>query len=197
MHQIHKMDLQITDIFLIPLVLYVPLVASELSEELWLRVMYVILLFTESTVIKIVGEAFIVVPPQWNNISPPIPVRGVAETPFALRAFGGGSLFGFSSATESVRYSPDEVQLLFKVSPGPFSRFVTYDWQPSWVSQGTIPVSGIAETPRVKAFTGFGSLFGINGAAEAVSFNPPDITTDIKLSGVLHRKTYRSLCRNR
>ena len=141
-------------------------------------------LFTESTVIKIVGDAFIVVPPQWNNISPPIPVRGVAETPFALRTFGGGSLFGFSSATESVRYSPDEVQLLFKVSPGPFSRFVTYDWQPSWVSQGTIPVSGIAETPRARAFTGFGSLFGI-GAAEAVSFNPPDITTDIKLSGVL------------
>ena len=31
-------------------------------------------LFTESTVIKIVGDAFIVVPPQWNNISPPIPV---------------------------------------------------------------------------------------------------------------------------
>ena len=142
-------------------------------------------LFTESTVIKIVGDAFIVVPPQWNNISPPIPVRGVAETPFALRTFGGGSLFGFSSATESVRYSPDEVQLLFKVSPGPFSRFVTYDWQPSWVSQGTIPVSGIAETPRTRAFAGFGSLFGINGAAEAVSFNPPDITTDIKLSGVL------------
>ena len=37
MYQIHKMDLQITDIFLIPLVLYVPSVASELSEELWLR----------------------------------------------------------------------------------------------------------------------------------------------------------------
>ena len=41
------MDLQITDIFLIPLVLYVPLVASELSEELWLRVMYVILLSSQ------------------------------------------------------------------------------------------------------------------------------------------------------
>ena len=143
-------------------------------------------IFTESTVIKIVGEAFIVVPPQWNNISPPIPVRGSAETPFALRTFGGGSLFGFSSATESVRYSPDEVQLLFKVSTGPFSRFVTYDWQPSWVSEGTIPVTGTAEPIiRTRAFNGSGSLFGINGAAEAVSFNPPDITTDIKLSGVL------------
>ena len=31
------MDLQITDIFLIPLVLYVPSVVLELSEELWLR----------------------------------------------------------------------------------------------------------------------------------------------------------------
>ena len=143
-------------------------------------------IFTESTVIKISGDAFIVVPPQWNNISPPIPVRGVAETPFALRTFGGGSLFGFSSATESVRYSPDEVQLLFKVSPGPFSRFVTYDWQPSWVSQGTIPVTGTAEPViRTKVFSGTGSLFAINGAAETVSFNPPDITTNIKLSGVL------------
>ena len=143
-------------------------------------------IFTESTVIKIFGEAGIIVPPQWNNISPPIPVRGSAETPFSLRAISrGGRLFGFSSTTECVRYSPDEVQLLFKVSPGPFSRFVTYDWQPSWVSQGTIPVSGIAETPRARVFTGFGSLFGISGAAEAVSFNPPDITTNIKLSGAL------------
>ena len=36
-------------------------------------------LFTESTVIKISGSGFIVVPPQWNNISPPILVRNAAH----------------------------------------------------------------------------------------------------------------------
>ena len=99
--------------------------------------------------ITIYGDAEIVVPPQWNGEGY-LDVTGNAKPNFSLRTFGKGRLYGMGGAAECVRYSPAEEQLLFKIVPGPFDRWTTYDWQPSWVTRGFIRgATGEAKTHYV------------------------------------------------
>ncbi len=122
------------------------------------------------------GEADIVVPPQWDSpAEPPVKVYGAGKPNFSLRTFGSGRLYGMGGAAETVGYSPDTSQLLFKFVPGPFDRWTTYDWQPSWVSRGgvTIP-TGEAKTHYVPNVVGTGFLPVLAGAAESITFNPEE-----------------------
>ena len=76
-------------------------------------------------------------------------------------------------AAESVRYSPDEEQLLFKIVPGPFGRWVSYDWQPSWVTKGYIKgATGEAKTHYVPSVVTSGNIKNLSGGAEAIAYSP-------------------------
>ena len=122
------------------------------------------------------GEADIVVPPQWDSpAEPPVKVYGAGKPNFSLRTFGKGNLWSMGGGAETVGYSPDTSQLLFKFVPGPFDRWTTYDWQPSWVSRGgvTIP-TGEAKTHYIPNVVGTGFLPVLAGAAESITFNPEE-----------------------
>ena len=126
--------------------------------------------------INISGDAEIVVPPQWDSpAEPPVKVYGAGKPNFSLRNFGGGNLWSMGGSSEAVRYSPQEEQVLFKFVPGPFSRWTTYDWQPSWVTRGFIRgVIGEAKTHWVPNIVGSGTLRKFNGSAESLTVNPEE-----------------------
>ena len=126
--------------------------------------------------ITITGDAEIVVPPQWDSpAEPPVKVYGAGKPNFSLRTFGGGNLWSMGGSSEAVRYSPQEEQVLFKFVPGPFSRWTTYDWQPSWVTRGFIRGAiGEAKTHWVPNIIGSGTLRKFNGVAESLTVNPEE-----------------------
>ena len=137
------------------------------------------------------GEADIVVPPQWDSpAEPPVKVYGAGKPNFSLRTFGSGRLYGMGGAAETVGYSPDTSQLLFKFVPGPFDRWTTYDWQPSWVSRGgvTIP-TGEAKTHYVPNVVGTGFLPVLAGAAESITFNPEEKQMLFSFTGAVSQTT--------
>ena len=129
-----------------------------------------------------------------------IKVSGVAESPRTRSFIGSGSLKKFSGLSESVSFNPQERQLLFSFTGASTEAFIanppeegteirlvgsttpeilTFSEQPF----GTISVFGESENAFVPNHIGSGSLFAFAGAAEAVGFNPPDITTDLKFFG--------------
>ena len=125
--------------------------------------------------IRIDNEAIVTVPPQWNGYG----VLDISKfsvgsiTGFSLLHIGDGNLFSMGGAAESVRYSPDEEQLLFKVVPGPFGRWTSYDWQPSWVSKGYIKGAiGEAKTHYVPDVVTSGNIKSLSGGAEAIAYSP-------------------------
>ena len=125
--------------------------------------------------INISGDAEIVVPPQWYGYGVlDVTSREISITGFSLRTFGGGRLFGFGGGAESVSVS-EGGQVLFKFVPGPFDRWTTYDWQPSWVSRGGITIpTGEAKTHYVPHVEGTGFVPVFSGAAESVTVNPEE-----------------------
>jgi hypothetical protein len=126
-------------------------------------------------------------------------ITGEASYRFAPNWNGSGDLFALNGAAESFTASPDDLQVLFNIfgfgsQKASFAEF----------SSGTIHISGttepeiltFAEQPEVIVsifgdvseryvpnWNGSGSLYAVSGAAEAVGVNPPDITTDLKISG--------------
>ena len=113
---------------------------------------------------------------------------------------GSGGLFTFISTTESLTFNPQERQLLFsftgaatevlsanppeegteiRLSGDTTPQILTFAEQPF----GTISIYGESANAYVPNHIGSGSLFAFAGAAEAVGFNPPDITTDLKFFG--------------
>ena len=77
--------------------------------------------------------------------------------------------------------------------PWSFSRFVTYDWQPSWVSQ--VQFQFLFQNSKGESATD--SVHYLNQRCSRSGIvQPTRYTTDIKLSGVL-AEFYRSLHRNR
>ena len=129
-----------------------------------------------------------------------IRISGVAESPRTRAFTGSGTFRKFSGAAESATFNPQERQLLFsftgaateavianppeegteiKLSGDTTPQILTFAEQPF----GTISVFGESTSAYVPNHNGSGSLFGFSGAAEAIGFNPPDITTDLKFSG--------------
>ena len=125
--------------------------------------------------INISGDAEIVVPPQWYGYGVLLATsREISITGFSLRTFGSGRLFGMGGGAESVSVS-EGGQVLFKFVPGPFDRWTTYDWQPSWVSRGGITIpTGEAKTHYVPHVEGTGYIPVFNGAAESITVNPEE-----------------------
>ena len=126
--------------------------------------------------INISGDADVVTPPKWNSPGdPPVKLRSFTKPNFSLLHPGSGSMFSYSGTAESVRYSPDEEQLLFKIVPGPLSRWDTYDWQPSWVTRGFIKGAiGEAKTHYVPDVVGEGTIWNYSGTAESITVNPEE-----------------------
>ena len=125
--------------------------------------------------ITIDNEAIVTVPPQWNGYG----VLDISKfsvgsiTGFSLLHPGSGRMFTYSGSAESVRYSPDEEQLLFKINPGPLGRWDSYDWQPCWVTRGYIKgATGEAKTHYVPNVTTTGYLKSLSGGAEAIAYSP-------------------------
>ena len=125
--------------------------------------------------INISGDAEIVVPPQWYGYGVlKATSREISITGFSLRTFGSGRLFGMGGGAESVSVS-EGGQVLFKFVPGPFDRWTTYDWQPSWVTRGFIRgATGEAKTHYVPHVEGTGYIPVFNGAAESITVNPEE-----------------------
>ena len=125
--------------------------------------------------ISIFGDAEIVVPPQWYGYGVlDVTSREISITGFSLRTFGSGRLFGMGGGAESVSVS-EGGQVLFKFVPGPFDRWTTYDWQPSWVTRGFIRgATGEAKTHYVPHVEGTGFIPVFNGAAESITVNPEE-----------------------
>ena len=125
--------------------------------------------------INISGDAEIVVPPQWYGYGVlDVTSREISITGFSLRTFGSGRLFGMGGGAESVSVS-EGGQVLFKFVPGPFDRWTTYDWQPSWVTRGFIRgATGEANIHYVPHVEGTGYIPVFNGAAESITVNPDE-----------------------
>ena len=126
--------------------------------------------------INISGDAEIVVPPQWYGYGVlDVTSRPISTTGFSLRTFGGGNLFGIGGGAESVTFVPSGGQVLFKFVPGPFDRWTTYDWQPSWQGRGAITLpDGEAVTRYVPHVIGTGNIPVFSGAAESLTVNPEE-----------------------
>ena len=127
--------------------------------------------------INISGDAEIVVPPQWDSpAEPPIDVTGDADPSLTrIAIFDGGSLFGLGGAAECTTIIPPTDQVLFKFVPGPFDRWTTYDWQPSWQGRGRVTLpAGFTDTRYVPHVIGSGTFRKFNGAAESLTVNPEE-----------------------
>ena len=125
-----------------------------------------------------------------------ISVSGTAIQRYRPNVIGSGSFRKLSGAAESLTINPEEKQLLFsftggitsekhtevyvgvdtpiRIRRGALTDFETFDWQPSWVSQGTVKVSGDVRDKWVPNNVGFGNIFSIGGSAESFTVNPDE-----------------------
>ena len=131
-----------------------------------------------------------------------IRIGGISANAFVPNHIGSGSLFALSGAAESFTANPEERQLLFsftgtlaesftpapeigsglaKLSGTTSPEILTFAEQPF----GTISVLGDARDRFTPQHIGSGSLFALNGAAEAVVFNPPEEAPLFKFTGEL------------
>jgi len=94
---------------------------------------------------------------RWIADPDPIKITGVARIPLDARYIGDGSINEFGGAAEIVAFSN--------------------------AASGLFDIIGFA-TIGVTAITlGNGNLFTFSGSSESATFNPPDITTDIRITG--------------
>ena len=77
---------------------------------------------------------------------------------------GEGSLFSAGSAAEVTAISEAESTVLFKASGGEANAFVR-----SAIAEGNVTISDNLDEAFARTYAGEGSLFGFNGAAEAVT----------------------------
>ena len=129
-----------------------------------------------------------------------IRISGVSATAYVPNHIGSGGLFAFIGTSESRTIDLPEFQADIKFfgavaesfTPAPeigsgftslsgstAPEILTFSEQ----SFGTISIFGESANVYVPNHIGSGSLFAFAGAAEAVGFNPPDITTDLKFFG--------------
>tara|TARA_B100000902_G_scaffold378409_1_gene411633 strand:+ start:2838 stop:9035 length:6198 start_codon:yes stop_codon:yes gene_type:complete len=131
-----------------------------------------------------------------------IRISGTATAILVPNHVGSGSLFALSGAAESFTANPEERQLLFS-----FTGTLAESFTPATeIGSGLAKLSGTT-SPEILAFTeqpfgtisvlgdsrdrftpqhiGSGSLFALNGAAEAVGFNPPEEAPIFKFTGEL------------
>jgi len=106
--------------------------------------------------IDITGSATDKFTPSWTG-SGNIAIAGQSRVPLDVAVYGTGSIKNLGGAAETSAIA-EESTGLFKIT-------------------GTSIIGITAIT------IGDGSLFGFSGSSDSVGFNPPDITTDIKISG--------------
>ena len=121
---------------------------------------------------------------------------------------GFGVISTLSGAAESATFSPDEEQMLFsfegrrlseKVTVREISKGGVITLSGAGVEtvafvetfEGLVTLSGIATESIAPAFVGTGNISTLSGAAEAVTFNPEDLTTLFDIAGFgVQRVTY-------
>jgi hypothetical protein len=91
-------------------------------------------------------------------------VSGTVEETFTNAYQGEGSLFSAGSAAEVTAISEAESTVLFKASGGEANAFVR-----SATAEGNVTISDNLDEAFARPYVGEGSLFGFNGAAEAVT----------------------------
>ena len=97
-------------------------------------------------------------------------ISGQSEN-IRTRAFAGeGSLFSAGSAAEVTAISKPESTVLFKASGGEANAFVR-----SAIAEGNVTISDNLDEAFARPYVGEGSLFGFNGAAEAVTVDEESI----------------------
>ena len=113
---------------------------------------------------------------------------------------GSGVISTLSGAAEAVAFSPDEEQMLFsflgrrlseKTSVREISKGGVITLSGAGVetvaiaefSQGVVTLSGIATEKIAPLYVGTGNISTLSGAAEAVTYNPEDITTLFDILG--------------
>ncbi len=127
-------------------------------------------------------------------------IKGISIPNFRLRHIGSGSLFGFSSATESFGPNPPEnIQLLnifgnaiekntenYLSSGGGFklsSTLVNLIFIIAVSGSGFINIEGSIVEKNTEAYLGSGSLFSFSSTTQAFGPNPPENTALFKFSG--------------
>ena len=149
----------------------------------------------EGTEIRLSGSTAPEILTFTEESSGTITLSGTAGVRYVPSYTGSGTFRKLSGAAESFTANPDERQMLFsftgegsethtenyigvektiRIRRGALSDFQTFDWQPSWVSSGTIKVTGSANINFVPAYAGSGLLKKFSGAAESISFNPDE-----------------------
>ena len=91
-------------------------------------------------------------------------VSGSVEETLTNAYQGEGSLFSAGSAAEVTAISKAESTVLFKASGGEANAFVR-----SAIAEGNVTISDNLDEAFARPYVGEGSLFGFNGAAEAVT----------------------------
>ena len=106
-------------------------------------------------------------------------ISGAAETPRARDFIGSGSLFSVGGAAEAVAVAP-EATGLFTISGSGDPPIITL----KFFGGGTVTISGTAgESFTQSGYDGSGSLFALNGAAEAFGADPLENITLHVISG--------------
>ena len=119
-------------------------------------------------------------------------VTGVAVEKNTEAYEGVGQLFSYSGAAESITVNPEEDTVLFTFvgfAAESFSAQTPENTQlfeitgfsverntEAYDGNGTLTASGDAYAPLFKTYSGSGSVFAINGAAESFGVNPPEDT---------------------
>ena len=136
-----------------------------------------------------------------------IDLEGTATSIFRLSHIGSGSLFGFSSATESISVNPPEETALFRFAgsavekntesyrgSGSLFTFISKTESTSNVEQveGLFKISGRARDIFVINNIGSGSLFGFSSTTESISVRPPEKTILFTFAGSAVEKNTES-----
>ena len=135
-----------------------------------------------------------------STASGDIVLSGTASILLANHYHGSGVISTLSGAAESIAFSPDEEQMLFsfegrrlseKVTVREISKGGVITLSGAGVEtvafvetfEGLVTLSGIATERIAPAFVGTGNISTLSGAAEAVTFNPEDLTTLFDIAG--------------